>query len=67
MAFPELVNVATPLVDDVVPIAVAGNEKVAGVTVNCVEVGVGVAPTETEAEDGDAVVALGATGGIGTL
>jgi hypothetical protein len=67
MAFPVLVNVATPFVDDVVPIAVAGNEKAAGVTVNCDEAGAGVAPTETEPEDGDGVVALGATGGSGTL
>jgi len=67
MAFPVLVSVATPFVDDVVPIAVAGNEKAAGVTVNCVEVGASVAPTETEFEEGDGVVALGATGGIGTL
>jgi hypothetical protein len=67
IAFPELVNVATPFVDDVVPIAVAGNEKAAGATVNCVEAGAGVAPTETEPEEGVEVVALGATGGMGTL
>jgi len=67
MAFPVLVNVATPLVGDVVPIAVAGNEKSAGVTVNCDELGASAAPTETEPEEGDGVVALGATGGSGTL
>jgi len=67
VAFPVLVNVATPFVDDVVPIAVAGNEKAAGATVNCDEAGADVAPTETEPDGGVGVDALGATGGSGTL
>jgi len=45
MASPVLVNVATALIDDVVPIAVSGNEKAAGLTVNCDEAGGGAAPS----------------------
>jgi hypothetical protein len=65
MAFPVLVNVATALIDDVVPIAVLGNEKAAGLTVNCVEIGGGAAPKEPEREREEGVVTLGATGTAG--
>ena len=67
MAFPVLVNVATAIVVDVLPITVVGNEKAAGLTVNCDEAGGGVAPRNPELEPDDEVVTLGAAGGRGRL
>jgi hypothetical protein len=60
MSFPVLVNVATALIGDVLPMAVLGNEKPAGSTLNCDEAGAGVTPKETAPEPDDGVVALGA-------
>lgn len=67
MAVPVLVNVATALIDDVKPIAVGGNEKAAGLTVNCDDAAGGAAPKKPEPELDDGVVTLGATGGRGRL
>ena len=64
---PVLVNVATALIDDVLPIAALGNEKAAGLTVNCDEPGAGAAPEEAEPEPDDGVTALGGTKGRGRL
>jgi hypothetical protein len=66
MAFPVLVNVATAVIDDVLPIAVLENEKTAGSTVNCDEAGGGAAPKEPEPELDDGVATLGATGTDGS-
>jgi hypothetical protein len=62
MAFPVPVNVATALIGDVLPIAVLGNEKAAGSTVNCVGAGAGVAPIDPVVELNDGVLTLGAAG-----
>jgi hypothetical protein len=69
-----LANVTTALIDDVVPTAVLGNEKAAGLTVNCVVVAgaAGVvaaprAPEELEMDNGAAVELLDATVGRGRL
>jgi hypothetical protein len=67
VALPVLVNVATAIVEDVLPIAVLGNEKAAGLTVNCDEGGGGEAPRKPELELDDEVVTLGAAGGRGRL
>jgi hypothetical protein len=48
-----------------VPIAVLGNEKLPGSTVNCDEAGGGEAPTKPEPELDDGVVTLGARGTVG--
>jgi hypothetical protein len=54
--------------DDVLPIAVPGNEKTAGLTVNCDAAGGGATPKTTpEPELDDGAVTLGATGGRGRL
>jgi hypothetical protein len=65
VAPPVLVNDATATIDDVLPIAVLGNEKAAGLTVNCDEAGDGDAPRKPELGLDDEVVTLGATGGRG--
>jgi hypothetical protein len=63
MAFPVPVNVATALIRDVLPTAVAGNEKAPGSTVNCNGAGGSAAPGVAElALDDDGVVTSGATG-----
>jgi hypothetical protein len=67
MAFPVLVNVATALIDDVLPIAVLGNEKTAGLTVNCDEAGGAAAPKEPELDDGAATLGATGTDGRGRL
>jgi hypothetical protein len=69
-AFPALpVNVTTALIEDAVPIAVFGNEKAAGLTVNCNGAGAVAAPKEPELElpelepePDDGVLTLGASG-----
>ena len=67
MAFPVLENVATATIDDVLPIAVLGNEKAPGLTANWDEAAGGAAPGTAELELDDEVVALGASGGRGRL
>ena len=73
-SFPALlVNVTTAVIDEVLPIAVLGNENVAGLTVNCDETDGAVAPMRTgpelelelEVDDGDVV--LDAADGTGRL
>jgi hypothetical protein len=73
-SFPALlVNVTTAVIDDVLPIAVLGNENVSGLTVNCEETDGAVAPMRTppelelelEVDDGDVV--LDAADGTGRL
>jgi hypothetical protein len=67
VAFPVLENVATAIIDDVLPIAVLGKEKPAGSTVNCDDTGGGAALGKAELEPDDEGVTLGATGGRGRL
>jgi len=68
VAFPVLENVATAIIDDVLPIAVLGNEKPPGSTVNCDATGGGAALGKAELlELDDEVVTLDATGGRGRL
>jgi hypothetical protein len=69
-----LVNVKTPSIDEVLPIAVLGNENVAGLTVNCDEVTGGATPNEpdteveeVEPEPDDGAVTLAGTDGRGRL
>jgi hypothetical protein len=75
-AFPALlVNVTTAVIDDVLPIAVLGNENVAGLTVNCDETaGAGAPPRtglelelELELDVDDEDVVLDAADGTGRL
>jgi hypothetical protein len=64
-----LVNVTTAVMVDVLPIAVLGNENVAGLTVNCDEADGAAAPPgmELETDVDDEEVALDATDGRGRL
>jgi len=71
-SFPTLlVNVTTAVIDDVLPIAVLGNENIAGLTVNCDETDGAAAPTRTglelEPEADDEDVVLDAADGTGRL
>jgi hypothetical protein len=61
--FPELASVATAIIDDVLPIAVSGNEKEPGLTVNWDEAGGGEAPKKPELVVDDGGLTLGAAGG----
>jgi hypothetical protein len=66
-----LVNVTTVTIDDVVPIAVLGNEKVDGLNVSCDETADAAAPSapelELELELEDEALTLEGTGGTGRL
>ena len=67
VAFPVLVKVATALMSDVMPIAVLGNEKAVGLTVNCDVAGGVAAPREPELTEGGGGFTVGAVGGSGRL
>jgi hypothetical protein len=66
-----LVNVTTVRIDDVVPIAVLGNENVDGLNVSCDETADAAAPNEPELEPEleleDEALTLDGTGGRGRL
>jgi hypothetical protein len=74
-ALPALpVNVTTASIEEVVPTTVLGNEKAAGLTVNCNAAGAVAAPNEPELElpepepePDDGVLTLDATDGRGRL